>query len=406
MTGRAAWRASKLKYEAGITLGKMLQTVSRGPSDELRPYVRAASVGQNGRLAIDGHKQMWFSEDERRELALVSGDILVVEGGDAGRSVLLKENVPDWGFQNSVNRIRTEPRNDARFIHYWLSHARSSGYLRAQCDVVSIPHLTAEKLKRLRLSLPMRADQSAIADYLDRETAQIDTLIAKQEQLIATLGERRIAVEALTFDQFPWVTPLHAVSTLIQTGPFGSQLKSDEYVAGGTPLINPSHLVDGRIAADPNVAINEAKARELSRHAFELGDVVVARRGELARSAVVPEAHAGYLCGTGSALIRPRADALNGRYLAAVYRTRRNRDALSLASVGSTMESVNSDIIGSLRIPVPSLNRQAATLVELDRQMISIDTLIAKAERFIELSKERRAALITAAVTGQFEIPS
>jgi type I restriction enzyme, S subunit len=87
-----------------------------------------------------------------------------------------------------------------------------------------------------------------------------------------------------------------------------------------------------------------------------------------------------------------------------VFSSRRNRDALSLASVGSTMDNLNSDIIGALSVPVPPPDEQRRLTKELAEATATIDTLIAETERFIELARERRAALITAAVTGQIDV--
>lgn len=259
-------------------------------------------------------------------------------------------------------------------------------------------------LTDMPFALPGWDEQRAIADYLDRETAQLDTLIAKQEQLIATLRERREVARAEKFDGMDWNVPLRSVVSLVQTGPFGSQLKSDEYVEGGRPIINPSHIGNDHVLPDSRIAVSEEKASALARHAFAIGDLVVARRGELARCAVISESEAGYLCGTGSALLRPMQNRLNPSFLAMAYGTRRNRDALQLESVGSTMDSVNADIIGSLRIPLPPVAAQERTVAEVLLRWREIDTLISKAEQFIALAKERRSALITAAVTGQIDV--
>jgi type I restriction enzyme S subunit len=89
-----------------------------------------------------------------------------------------------------------------------------------------------------------------------------------------------------------------ASSALIQTGPFGSQLHSYEYVTAGTPVINPSHLVGGRLKPSLSVTICAEKARELSRHMLRPGDIIIARRGELGRCAVVTAAEKGWICGT------------------------------------------------------------------------------------------------------------
>jgi len=87
-----------------------------------------------------------------------------------------------------------------------------------------------------------------------------------------------------------------------------------------------------------------------------------------------------------------------------VYGSRRIREVLSLVSVGSTMDNLNADILGALRIPLPTVARQSEIVEQVQAQTVQIDTLMAKTGRFIELAKERRAALITAAVTGQIDV--
>jgi type I restriction enzyme S subunit len=256
----------------------------------------------------------------------------------------------------------------------------------------------------LPVLLPPLDEQRAIADYLDRETARIDALIEEQYRLIELLLERRSAVLESKVAQLDWSCPLGSVSSLVQTGPFGSQLKSDEYEEDGVPVINPSHIVGGEIAPDPRVAVSEAKATDLARHALNLGDVIVARRGELGRCAVIDCKSTGFLCGTGSALIRPDTARLLPNFLALVFGSRRNRDALALTSVGSTMDNLNAVILSALRIPLPLLDEQRRIVAYLDEQTAKIDTLIAETETFIELSRERRSALITAVVTGQIDV--
>lgn len=269
---------------------------------------------------------------------------------------------------------------------------------------VRTPRVNESDLKTIALAMPPADEQRAIADYLDRETARIDTLIDEQQRLIEMLRERRWAVVERSVALLDWNTPFKAVTVLVQTGPFGSQLKSDEYEEGGTPIINPSHVAGGGVRPDPRIAVGPRKAKELARHAFQEGDLVAARRGELGRCAVVDSAAAGFLCGTGSALIRLERSRIEPTFAALVFGSRRNRDALALASVGSTMDNLNSDIIWSLRIPVPALSEQRRIVAEGNESTAKIDIMIAETERFIELSRERRSALITAAVTGQIDV--
>ncbi|MGX7757784.1 hypothetical protein ACWQ06_03830 [Streptomyces angustmyceticus] len=297
--------------------------------------------------------------------------------------------------------------DDPAYLARLLRLLGTSGFLATQAPNVrerSVDFRNWGTFARIPLVLPPTDEQRAIANYLDRETARIDTLIEEQQQLIEMLRERRWSVVERSVVLLDWNTPLKAVAALIQTGPFGSQLKSDEYEDGGTPIINPSHIVAGEVVPDPRVAVGAVKAAQLARHALEEGDLIAARRGELGRCAVVGAPAVGFLCGTGSALVRFNRAFIEPAFGAVVFGSRRNRDALALASVGSTMDNLNSNIIGSLRIPVPSLERQRALVAEVGHATEKIDKLIEETERFIEFSKERRSALIMAAVTGRIDV--
>lgn len=291
---------------------------------------------------------------------------------------------------------------EPRFLHYYATTMPFDYYSTS----TALPSMTQGELGAHRMPMPPLTEQRAIADFLDRETVRIDALNDEQQRLIELLRERRIAVAEGTVAGLSWTTPLRSATTLIQTGPFGSQLKSDEYQIGGTPVINPSHLVKGTIKPDERVAVSETKTVELARHAARFGDIIAARRGELGRCAVVRSTDAGFLCGTGSVLIRPDDAVVDPAFLALAFGSRRNRDALSLASVGSTMDNLNANIIAALRIPVLPLTEQRKIVDWVDEATAKIDTLIAETAKCIELAQERRSALITAAVTGQIDVPS
>lgn len=383
----------------------MLQPAATDGSVRL-PYLRAANVQPDGELVLDDLSSMWFKPAEVVHLTLQEDDVVVVEGGQGGfgRAAHVAADVTGVGFQNSINRIRPSDGADGRFITYYLLALRESGYIRAFSNVVSMPHLTAEKLAALPAPVPPRSEQRAIADYLDRETAQIDTLIEEQQRLLVLAAERETAVRDEMLDRLDWSVPLRSISDFIQTGPFGSQLKSSDYVADGVPVINPSHISGGRIEPSEGVAVDSAKAALLSRHRLAEKDLIVARRGELGRAAVVDGRSVGFICGTGSALIRPRQDRVETNFLGLVFQARRLREALLLSSVGSTMHNLNADILGALRVPVPPLGVQQEFLSAIDDRLARYQALDGAGRRMIELSSERRAALITAAVTGQIEI--
>ena len=99
-----------------------------------------------------------------------------------------------------------------------------------------------------------------------------------------------------------WRTvPLSDVAE-VRIGPFGSLLHKEDYIEGGHALVNPSHIIDGKIIPDEELTITDEKYAALSAYKLEIGDVVLGRRGEMGRCAVVN--NDGFLCGTGSMIIR------------------------------------------------------------------------------------------------------
>lgn len=85
---------------------------------------------------------------------------------------------------------------------------------------------------------------------------------------------------------------------VIKIGSFGSLLHKEDYIDGGHSLLNPSHIIDGKVTPDNKLSISDEKYEELSAYQLRAGDVVMGRRGEMGRCAVVPDE--GCLCGTGS----------------------------------------------------------------------------------------------------------
>lgn len=392
-------------------------------------YLRAANV-KDGELDLTDVMEMNFRPAEQRTFALEPGDVLVTEGSGSLSSVGASAvwNGELGGvvcFQNTLLRLRPRPSTDPRFLAWWCRYAFSDGLFASVATGANIFHVSADRVRSLRLRYVPLPRQRAIADYLDAETARIDALIAKKRRMIELLDEREsdaldrllLGLEAdqttsasspfLSVVPHGWVeTTIRHLGCDVQTGPFGSQLHSDEYVDGGWPVVNPANLRGGRIVAIANMAVSDSKRAELRRHILRRGDIVFGRRGEMGRAGLVGDPHVGWLCGTGSLRLRLRPSSpLTPPYLALLLQTSALRRYFELASIGSTMDNLNSDIVlGMPCLVPPSLEQEhLVTRVDVDRRR----TAAAKARlgEQIELLREHRQALITAAVTGELDIP-
>ncbi|MCS3632572.1 restriction endonuclease S subunit [Salinibacter ruber] len=286
-------------------------------------------------------------------------------------------------------------------------------------------HIKRQTLKDHSIGLPPLDEQRAIATSLDRETGRIDTLIEKKERLIDLLEEKRTALISRVVTKgldrdvkmkdsgVEWVGEIPAhwdtaklkfLSESLQTGPFGSQLHSEEYITGGTPVINPSHLVGGKIKPDEEVTVDSETKERIVRHELAAGDLVFARRGELGRNALVTENEEGWLCGTGSIRLRPNRKSVDPPYLSWVCSTRGVAEWFVLKSVGSTMDNLNTDVLGALIVPVPPLSEQRRIARHIRKRISNLDTLIDVIQGGIGNLQEYRTALISAAVTGQIDV--
>ena len=307
----------------------------------------------------------------------------------------------------------------------WLGELLRSMDLNRYSQSAAQPGLAVDVLANLEIPVPPTLEQRAIGKYLQGEVGRLDALVRAKERVLGLLAEKRRALITravtrgldpgvrLRGSGIPWlgkipahwdVRQLKYVTLSLQTGPFGSQLHAAEYAVGGTPLVNPSHLSGGWIQAEDGVSVDDVTADRLAIHRLRLGDLVFARRGELGRCGIVEPDDVGWLCGTGSLRARLRPQAAEPHYLALVFRQTRIADVLTFQSVGSTMDNLNSDILGSCHVPVPPVAEQHAIVGYLATKALEIDTLHSATERTIGLLKERRAALIAAAVTGQIDV--
>lgn len=181
-------------HHFSVTLGKMLDAgkAVRG-EDRMLPYIRAGNI-QDAGLKLDDVKEMPYSEAEAANLNLLKGDLLVVEGGAVGTNVLLREDMPEWSFQKTVNRLRPLHNWSSAWLGYVLRTYRDIGVIDIVCNRSTIPHLTAEKLRAMRVPSVDPQEQVRVAATLDRQTAEIDVLIVETERFIELSRERRAAL--------------------------------------------------------------------------------------------------------------------------------------------------------------------------------------------------------------------
>jgi type I restriction enzyme S subunit len=287
---------------------------------------------------------------------------------------------------------------NARFVKYQLLAARSD--LQARGNGTTFQELTAEALGSFPIVYREIDRQRRISDFLDDETGRIDALIATKQQMIL-LGQQRLlsAIDQLTVH---WRSaPLRRLATVT----VGIVVNPSTFVAadGDVPFIRG---VDVRpFAIDLEGAQRmTTESSVLHRKSMLLaGDVVAVRVGDPGVAAVVPEAGAGSNCAS-LLIIRPDRERLAGPYLAYVINGPSGRGAFRAFANGAAQLQVNATDVVDLQVPCPPLVEQVRIAEVLDTVREGGSALASTLTRQIELLRERRQALITAAVTGELEI--
>ena len=151
----------------------------------------------------------------------------------------------------------------------------------------------------------------------------------------------------------------------IQIGPFGAQLHSYDYTTEGVPVVMPTDMTDGKIVLDRIARVSEEKANALQQHRILAGDILLPRRGELDRRAWVSDLEEGWLCGTGSIRIRT-PNHINSKGVFYALSTPNTVNWLKANAVGTTMPNLNSKIVASIPIKLPSPQRLDVVVSALD----------------------------------------
>ncbi len=188
------------------------------------------------------------------------------------------------------------------------------------------------------------------------------------------------------------------------TGPFGSMLHQSDYVEEGTPLVNPADIINATISDIKIKKVSSSTVERLATYKLSSKDVVIGRRGEMGRSAVVTNRENGWLCGTGCFFVTPSSGLLPD-YLVFLLSTPYIKESLLSKSVGTTMNNLNHGILGHLLIPFPPKTEQKRILAKIEELLPHVEEY-GKAETDIsklnaELPEQLKKSILQWAIQGR-----
>lgn len=304
-----------------------------------------------------------------------------------------------------------------RFLYYSLLNLRQNlpFYYRSNTQ----NNLNAEQVGSFQIQLPSRSQQQQIADYLDHETAEIDAFITDQSRFIDLIEERTsVLIETIITGKQPGTTlrkesgsawvgdiPNHwemeRISWLFSNVGSGTTPASDDVDAfnGTIPWVTSSELRETGVSITKKLVSDEAVRKYSALRVHPAGSLMIAMYGATIGRLGWLEVPA-----TVNQAICVFSDYRKGpsRYpFFALLAARRH--LLTLAS-GGGQPNINQDKLRSLRIPIPPEHEQTDIVRSLDKSLRDATQLVREAKILIDLARERRAALITAAVTGQIDV--
>jgi type I restriction enzyme S subunit len=349
------------KQVRGVSYDK--SQVSNNPSQGLIPILRAGNI-QDGSLLLSQDLVFVPESCVSAQQLLRPGDI-VIAASSGSLDVVGKAAQIQHQWQGSFGAFckvvrPASDRIDPRYLHHFF---QSSGYRRKISSLAAganINNLKNEHIDDLVIPLPPLEEQRRIAAILDKCNA-IQAADRKRRETISRFQVsyfRHLFGEPSTASENWPLKTVESCSAAIQTGPFGSLLHQSDYIQGGIPILNPKHIVNGVIACGENETIGKDKAGELIGYQLKKGDILLARRGEMGRCAVLTSKEDGWLCGTGSMFIRPLGGTLAPEYLCALLSSEYMRSKLEKIAIGTTLLNLNAKIVGDLLIPVPPIDLQ------------------------------------------------
>jgi len=325
-------------------------------------YIDIGAIDRDLKRVTSASKLPVVDAPSRAKQPVIEGDILVSTVRSNLNAVAQINNTYSGSIASSGYCVLRpiKERLESRYLYYYTRTIPFIGYLVNLATGASYPAVSDKIVKSNKIPLPSLETQKRIVVLLD----QAQELIDKRKEQITLMDQ---LVQSLFYDMFgdPVTNPkgwdkfkIPAISTATQIGPFGSLLHQQDYIEGGIPLINPMHIQGGLVVPNCSYSISEKKLSELSRYQVKVNDLIMGRRGEMGRCAVITDKEDGYLCGTGSLFIRPCLDKITSTFLWFVLSSKSMKKKLEEFSLGATMPNLNKKIIDNLTLPTPPLKLQ------------------------------------------------
>lgn len=386
-------------------------------------FLSMDSIGEQGQLDLSQTRPV--EQVQSGYSRFFDGDVVVAKITpcfENGKGALIRGTLNGVGFGTTELHVLTPGAHlDGKYLYYITIDPRfrhlGAATMTGTAGQQRVPE---DFIRDFKVKVPSLTEQRAIADYLDRETAQVDALVAKKERMVALLVERRQALVAnavtcgvdsgavLRDSGIPWLghIPAHwEVKRLKHLGQATIGLTFDPSDAigevGGTLVLRASNIRDRKIVLEDKLYVSTSVPDALKA---QVGDILLCSRSGsehlIGKSALITPEVAGMTFGAFMTVFR----SPHNEYLSYVFDSPLFQFQAG-AFQTSTINQLTVETLNDMEVPLPPSHEQAAIVATLRERTSQMDRLVATMKRSIDLLEERRSALITATMTGQVEVP-
>ncbi|WP_079159729.1 restriction endonuclease subunit S [Streptomyces griseus] len=368
--------------------------------------IRTSDIAASGALkAADTGVYIDAQPGPRHQLH--RGDILLSRSGTLGRSFLVPAEANGQTFAGFLIRFRPAHYTNPRFLHYATQSKMFQGIVHSEAVSSTIQNFNAERYANVPMRAPAADVQRRIADFLDGETARTDHLHARVARFSELLNERQASLLARCFTADDDHHTKRAVTVplrrIIERW-IDYRGATPEKTASGIPLVTARNIREGKIdlAASREYIAEDAYKVWMRRGLPMHGDVLLTTEAPLGQVARIFDS--GVALAQRIILLRPDPEQCSTEWLYWYLRSPQGQAELALRATGSTAVGIKADRLRSVPIPLLDTKDIQERLSDLRSHVSQVERCKGELTRQSNLLAERRQALITAAVTGQFDV--
>ena len=423
-----SWNIKRIKYLAQLKGRIGWQGLTSDEYTDIGPFLITGvdffDGGINWESCVHITEERWA---EAPEIHIKNGDLLITKDGTVGK-VAIVENLQGKASLNSgVLLIKTSNDYNKKFL-YWalLSEEFWTWFRLKNAGNSTIVHLYQNDFAEFSYTFPDATEQQAIADFLDKECAQIDSIAADLEKQIALLQQykKSLITEIVTkgLDKsvpmkdsgVEWLGKIPAhwnfkrlkfmlenSSDSMKVGPFGSALSGSDFTDEGKWVYNQRVVLDNNFSENATF-VSEEKFQEMRSFAVYPGDILITTRGTIGKVAIVPEgANEGIL---HPCIIKFRVDKemIIPELLQLIFNESDFvKDQFTLMSNATTIEVIYSYSLKDILLPVIPADEQEKIYGYLSKKCIAIDGIISEKQKALVTIIQHKKSLIYEYVTGK-----